>query len=100
MRIPQLITVTTAALLALTAVTACGSDNQSTALNGALGNQVPAKNGGTDGLGGFDGDGKAGGPCPPQGSETPLQPCVGSWRRALSDGTAGPAPGSTTSSHG
>ncbi|MEU9182018.1 hypothetical protein AB0C90_35360 [Streptomyces sp. NPDC048550] len=60
MRIQRLIMVTTAALLALTAVTACGSDSKNTTLDGAQGNQAPAKNGGTDGSGGFDGDGKAG----------------------------------------
>ncbi|MFF3677869.1 hypothetical protein ACFYYS_28340 [Streptomyces sp. NPDC002120] len=62
MRMQQFITVTTAALLSLTAVTACGSDTKSTAVDGALGGQIPARNGGTDGSGGSDGDGKAGAP--------------------------------------
>ncbi|MFE9845267.1 hypothetical protein [Streptomyces goshikiensis] len=51
-----------AAVFALTAVTACGSDGAP--LDGSLGNPAPAKNGGTDG--GFDGDGKAGAPALPK----------------------------------
>ncbi|KOY53442.1 hypothetical protein [Streptomyces sp. XY332] len=60
MRIQRLVAVSTAALLCLTALTACGSDEGKDSLNDYLDNQAPAKNGGTDGLGGSDGNGKAG----------------------------------------
>ncbi|MFJ9811316.1 hypothetical protein ACIRTB_24135 [Streptomyces sp. NPDC101158] len=47
-------------LLALATVTACGGGGDTT-LDDALGNnQAPARNGGTDGSGGSDGDGTAG----------------------------------------
>ncbi|MFF4098521.1 hypothetical protein [Streptomyces sp. NPDC001903] len=59
MRIHRLVSVTTIPLLCLTALTACGSGDKGGSLDGPLGNQAPAKNGGS---GGFDGGGKAGAP--------------------------------------
>ncbi|MFF4849454.1 hypothetical protein [Streptomyces sp. NPDC001194] len=62
MRMHRLVSATTTTLLCLTALTACGSDDKGGSLDGALGNQAPAKNGGADGSSGSDGDGKAGAP--------------------------------------
>ncbi|KPI00131.1 hypothetical protein OV450_0903 [Actinobacteria bacterium OV450] len=59
MRIRRLVTGTTTALLCLATLTACGSGDGSAAPNWVSDGQAPAKNGGTDGVGGSDGNGKA-----------------------------------------